>query len=406
VLVPLDDARRHVLGHVARALPPETVTVAEAVGRVLVERIVAPEPVPPFDNSAMDGFAVRAGDCADPAGLKVTGRTLAGEAPAGIVGSGEAVRIMTGAPVPPGADTIVPIEHVELHDDGNRITLTESVSPGQHVRRTGDDLAVGAVVVEAGTALTPAHLGLLATVGVEKVSVVRRPRVGVVSTGDELVEGGGPLLVGQIRDSNRPALLALVAEAGAEAVDLGHAPDDPEAITAAFLRGVTSCDAVLSSGGVSMGDVDLVREVLDLMGEMRWMQVAIRPAKPFAFGLVDGVPVFGLPGNPVSSLVSFELFARPAIRRLAGHPDHRLDRPCPTAIAVDGLPRKPDGKIHFVRVVVRVGAEGRLEARSAGAQGSHQMSGMAAANGLAIVPDSLGIPTGGRVGVLLTGALS
>jgi molybdopterin biosynthesis enzyme len=163
---------------------------------------------------------------------------------------------------------------------------------------------------------------------------------------------------------------------------------------------------VLSSGGVSMGDVDLVREVLDLMGEMRWMQVAIRPAKPFAFGLVDGVPVFGLPGNPVSSLVSFELFARPAIRRLAGHPDHRLDRPCPTAVAVDGLPRKPDGKIHFVRVVVRIGAEGRLEARSAGAQGSHQMTGMAAANGLAIVPDSLGIPAGGRVAVLLTGALS
>ncbi|HET6664936.1 MAG TPA: gephyrin-like molybdotransferase Glp, partial [Acidimicrobiales bacterium] len=392
MLVPLDDARRHVLRHVDRALPPETVTVAEAVGRVVVERIVAPEPVPPFDNSAMDGFAVRAGDCADPAGLKVTGRTLAGEAPAGIVGSGEAVRIMTGAPVPPGADTIVPIEHVELHDDDTRITFTGEVLPGQHVRRTGDDLAVGAVVVEAGTAVTPAHLGLLATVGVEKVSVVRRPRVGVVSTGDELVEGAAPLLVGQIRDSNRPALLALVAEAGAEAVDLGHAPDDPEAITAAFLRGVTSCDAVLSSGGVSMGDVDLVREVLDLMGEMRWMQVAIRPAKPFAFGLVDGVPVFGLPGNPVSSLVSFELFARPAIRRLAGHPDHRLDRPCPTAIAVDGLPRKPDGKIHFVRVVVRVGAEGRLEARSAGAQGSHHMTGMAAANGLAIVPDSLGIP--------------
>jgi len=406
MLVPLDDARRHVLGFLTRPLPAETVAATEALGRITAERIVAPEAVPSFDNSAMDGYGVRAIDTVvAPVELRATGRTLAGEGPLGMVGAGEAVRIMTGAPLSPGIDAVVPIEQVDVLDDGARIRLAAPVPFGQHVRRTGDDLVIGDVVVESGARLSAAHLGLLASLGLEKVSAVRRPRVGVLSTGDELVQGPVPLLSGQIRDSNRPALLSLVAEAGAEPVDLGHAPDEAGAITAAFLAGVTSCDAILSSGGVSMGDVDLVKEVLDLIGEMRWMQVAIKPAKPFAFGLVDGVPVFGLPGNPVSSLVSFELFARPAIRRLAGHPDHRLDRPCPTAIAVDGLPRKPDGKIHFDRVVVRIASEGRLEVRSAGGQGSHQMSAMAAANGLAIVPDSLGIPVGGRVAVLLTGEL-
>jgi molybdenum cofactor synthesis domain-containing protein len=236
------------------------------------------------------------------------------------------------------------------------------------------------------------------------VEVVRRPRVGVVSTGDELVAGGGPLLPGQIRDSNRGTLLALVAEAGADPVDLGLAPDDADAITEALLRGVSTCDAVLSSGGVSMGDVDLVKEVLDVIGDMRWMQVAIKPAKPFAFGLVDGVPVFGLPGNPVSSMISFELFARPAIRRMAGHPEQRLDRPRIAAVAPDGLDRWPDGKVHFARVVVTVDG-GTLVARSAGGQGSHQLSAMAHANGLAVLPDGEGVRPGGSVHVLVVGEL-
>jgi len=396
-----------VLEHVPGALPAEDVPIVEAVGRVAAATVVAPEAVPPFANSGMDGYAVRAEDTASaPVVLREVARTLAGQAAAAAVGPGEAVRIMTGAPLPDGADAVVPVEVTRPGDEAGTVHIDAAATAGQHVRPVGDDIQPGEEVLAAGAVVSPAHLGLLATVGIAEIAVHRRPRIGVLSTGDELVAGPGPLLAGQIRDSNRGALLALVEAAGAEPVDLGLAPDDAEAITKAVLGGVTNCDAVLSSGGVSMGDVDLVREVLDLLGEMRWMQVAIKPAKPFAFGLVDGVPVFGLPGNPVSSIVSFELFARPAIRRLAGHPDGRLDRPCPAAIAVDGLPRRTDGKMHFVRVVAGVGDSGRIEVRSAGGQGSHQLSGLVSANGLAILPDGDGVAPGGEVDVLLIGELS
>lgn len=412
-LLPLDDARAHVLERVRGPLEAEVVPIADAVGRIAAQTVEADEPVPPFDNSAMDGYAFRAADATgELVELTAVATTLAGQGPAAEVQPGQAVRIMTGAPMPAGADAVVPVEITELTvdgadglDDRRTVRFPGPIPAGQHVRRAGGDLAPGTVVLTPGTRITAGHLGVLATLGAEKVEVVRRPRVGVLSTGDELVEGPGPLAPGQIRDSNRPALLQLVAEAGAEPVDLGNAPDDEEAITKALLLGVTTCDAVLTSGGVSMGDVDLVKVVLDLIGDMRWMQIAIKPAKPFAFGLVDDVPVFGLPGNPVSSMVSFELFARPALRRLAGCADGRLDRPCPTAIAVDGLPRTPDGKLHLVRVVASVASDGQIEARSAGGQGSHQLSVMAVANALAVVPDGDGIEPGGLVDVLLTGDL-
>ena len=403
-MIPLDEARTHVLDRVPGPLEPERVPIADAVGRVAAADVVADEAVPPFANSAMDGYAVRAADTVDaPVVLREVATTLAGEGPGPAVGEGEAVRIMTGAPVPPGADAIVPVERTEAADGG--VCIQVVAPPGQHLRHPGEDVRPGDVVLRQGEVVSPGHLGVLATVGVTEVDVVRRPRVGVLSTGDELVSGGGPLEPGQIRDSNRGTLLALVVAAGAEAVDLGLVADDADAIAATLRRGVATCDAVLSSGGVSMGDVDLVKQVLDVIGDMRWMQIAIKPAKPFAFGLVEDVPVFGLPGNPVSSMVSFELFARPAIRRMLGHPDWRLDRPLVAAAAVDGLPRSEDGKVHFARVVVRVGEGGRLEARSAGGQGSHQLTGMAAANGLAVLPDGPGIEPGAAVGVLLVGDL-
>jgi molybdopterin molybdotransferase len=406
-MIPLDEATEFVLGGCS-PLPPRTVRRDRASGCVLAAEVRATEDVPPFANTAMDGYAVRAADVAGaPVTLPVVGEVAAGHPASRALRPGEAMRIFTGAPVPAGADAIVMVERTERRDEGAAVEVRQSVEAGSHIRGAGDDLRAGERLFAAGDALSAAHLGVLASLGIEDVTVHPRPRVGVLSTGDELVDGRGPLAPGQIRDSNRPTLLALVAQAGFEPVDLGRAPDDEGAITAALGHGVSACDAVLSSGGVSMGDTDLVKVVLDKLGDMRWMQVSIRPAKPLAFGVVgDGrrsVPVFGLPGNPVSSMVSFELFARPGIRRLAGHPDGRLQRPRLLAVADEELRRRPDGKIHFARVVATVDDAGGLHVRSAGGQGSHHLGAMARSDALAVLPDGDGVSSGGQVQVILLG---
>ena len=409
-MLSLDDAWEHVRSRLP-LLPAVPLPLAEAVGLVLADAVTAAAPVPPFPNSAVDGYAVRRADVdGAPDGgnglvLDVVAESAAGHVVDVEVGPGQAVRIMTGAPVPPGADAVVMVEDtVRVDDDGrDRVRVTRAGAAGDHVRPAGDDLVPGDVVVAAGTVLTPAHLGLLSTVGRTAVTVVRRPVVGVVSTGDELVPAGAALGPGQIYDSNRPQLLAAVEAAGFEAVDLGHVPDDAEALESVMFEGAASCDALLTSGGVSMGDHDLVKVVLDQVGDMRWMQVAIKPAKPFAFGLLPGpagpVPVFGLPGNPVSSLVSFELLARPGIRTMAGHP--RPGRRRVAAVAGADLRRRADGKTHFVRVVVAGDDDGRLSVVPTSGQGSHQLTGLAGADGLAVLPDGEGVPAGGHVVVML-----
>lgn len=406
-MIPLDQAREYVLagcgvGH------PRAVPLAEALGLVTSVPVDAAEDVPPFDNTAMDGFAVRAADTAGatdeaPAQLVVVGTLAAGAAPDVAVGPGEAVRIMTGAPMPPGADAVVMVERTAVVDDGSTVAVQVEVDPGNHVRRSGDDVRAGDLVFPAGTTLTPAHLGVLASVGVRRAPVYPRPRVGVISTGDELVDGPEPLGPGQIRDSNRRMLLALVERADAVPVDLGRIADDEDAIAEAFSDGAEACDAIVSSGGVSMGDFDFVKVVLDRLGDMRWMQVAIKPAKPLAFGTIGTTPVFGLPGNPVSSLVSFELFARPALRKMMGHA--ALDRLRLTAVADEGLPRRPDGKVHFARVLVTYGEDGRFHVRTAGGQGSHQLAATAAAGALAVVPDGEGVAAGEDVPIIPLGDL-
>jgi molybdopterin molybdotransferase len=405
-LIELHEARAWVLDRVP-VLPPERVARDSALGAVTAEAVTAGEAVPPFANSAMDGYAVRAADTTGaPVELKVVGMIPAGVAPELVVGAGEAARIMTGAPMPDGADAVVLVERTSTQ--GEVVTIEITVEAGTSVRPIGDDIQPGDVVVAAGTVLTPGHLGVLASVGVDEVVVHRRPRVGVLSTGDELV-ASGPLGRGQIRDSNRPTLVALLASSGFEAVDLGVVADDEASVTTAIEAAVASCDAVVTSGGVSMGDLDYVKVVLDRIGDMRWMQIAIKPAKPFAFGTVRrsgaepevAVPVFGLPGNPVSSMVSYELFARPALRRMAGHVT--LDRPHVRAAVPEGIRRPADGKIHFVRVVAEQAADRSWVVRSAGGQGSHQLAAMAAANALAVVPDGTGVPPGGDVDVMLLG---
>lgn len=406
-MLPLEDAQARIDADI-KTLGEIEIPISEARGLVLAEPISTLEPIPPFDNTAMDGFAVRAADLSGasetkPVCLPVVGTIAAGAVAERPLEAGETMRIMTGAPIPDGADAVIMVELSRpVPDDGDLVEFLAEVPVGNHVRPAGDDLADGVVVFAPGEVLSPGHIGVLASVGRRTVRVTRRPRVGVFSTGDELVVGETPLAPGQIRDSNRPTLLALVEEAGFVGVDLGLLPDDEEAIETALREGAPKVDALLTSGGVSMGDFDFVKRVLGRLGEMNWMQVAIKPAKPLAFGVLLDTPIFGLPGNPVSVMVSFELFARPALRKMMGRPD--VNRPTVTAIAEEGLQRSADGKTHFQRVVVTAEADGAHRVRSAGGQGSHQLSAMATANGLAVVPDGDGVAPGGPVRVMLLDA--
>ncbi len=376
------------------------VRLRDSLGLVLAADVIAGEAVPPFANTAMDGYAVRAADTVDaPVRLTVIGDLPAGYEAKHPVGPGEAIRIMTGAPMPAGADAIVMVERTErAGDDG--VTIAVAASPGDHVRAAGGDVEAGDEVFAAGTVLTPAHVGVLASLGFVDVPVYRRLRVGVISTGDELIEGPGQLAPGQIRDSNRPMILGLVAEAGAEAIDLGIGRDDEAAVTAMFREAAASCDAIITSGGVSVGDYDVVKAVLDRIGVLEWWQISIKPAKPLAFGLIDGTPTFGLPGNPVSSHVSFELFARPALRRMMGFPEGEIDRPVVTAVAGAPMPRPADGKLYFDRVKVHYDGDRYVAVRS-GNQASNALAGMAGANGLALLPDGPGVDTGDPLQVML-----
>lgn len=396
-MIPLTEARDYVLS-VATALDPVQIPVSKALGCVLAEPIVSDEAIPPFANTAMDGFAVRADDVVDaPCLLDIVGTVAAGPAPDVRVGTGQAARIMTGAVIPPGADAVVMVELTEV--DGDRVNIRHAVPVGNHIRPAGDDIESGDAVFSPGAVLSAGHLGVLCSLGRRTVLAYPRARIGVFSTGDELVEDDRPLVPGEIRDSNRRTLLSLVHLAGAEPVDLGLVRDDEQAIETALRHGAASCDALLTSGGVSMGDFDFVKTVLSRIGEMRWMQIAIKPAKPFAFGTVDGTPIFGLPGNPVSSMVSFELFARPGLRAMMGH-TNPLRQPV-LGVTDEDLHRIVDGKTHFVRTISSIGDDGRVHVRSSGGQGSHMLWSMARSNALAVVPDGEGVLTGEDVDVLL-----
>ena len=399
-MIPLAEAQERVLAG-CDVLDEAVIAVDDALGLVTTETVVAPEPVPPFDNTAMDGFALRSEDVAGaPVALAIVGTLAAGAAPDIAVEPGQAIRIMTGAPMPPGADAVVMVELTETSSDGALVMVSQSVPAGNHIRRSGEDLTVGQTVFDPEEVLTPGHLGVLTSLGIYRVGARPNARVGVMSTGDELVEGPQPLEVGQIRDSNRHTLLALLAEAGCEPVDLGSIADDEAEIAAGIRAGVEKCDALLTSGGVSMGDYDYVKKVLDEIGDMSWMQVAIKPAKPLAFGRVEGVPVFGLPGNPVSAMVSFELFARPGLRKMMGHPPEAWHRQPKMGRVAVPLRRRPDGKTHFARVRVEY-ADGEYRVCSAGGQGSHQLSAMAAADALAVLPDGDGLDVGDPVSLLI-----
>ncbi len=394
-MISLEDAQSHVMKSM-ETLASENVHLLQGRNRVITEPIMSNESIPPFDNTAVDGYAVKAIDTKGaaqeaPISLTVLETIAAGKPPTFTIQSGECSKIMTGAPIPDGADAVVMVERTEQKENELVVTIKEEVSEGQHIRRSGEDLEPGDLVIPEGTSLNAAHLGLLASLGIYQIATVRTPTVGIFSTGDELIEGSQPLKPGQIRDSNRFSLLALLERDGFQTIDFGLIPDSEAEIEKTIKKAQGTCDALVTTGGVSMGDFDYVKIVLNRLGEMRWMQVAIKPAKPLAFGIVNELPVFGLPGNPVSSMVSYELFARPALRKMSGN-----SKPYRTIFegeATQDFIRKPDGKTHFFRVSADVG-EGAPKIQSAGHQGSHQLTGMAGANALAILPDGNGVTQG------------
>jgi molybdopterin molybdotransferase len=420
-LLSVEEARTSVLDAIGEALPAERVATAGALRRVLADAVVAATDLPPWDNSAMDGYAIRAADTTAasedaPHLLRVVGEVAAGQAPTVEVTPGTALRIATGAPLPPGADAVVPVELTTPADVSGQpagargrdatgplaaaCLVHATVEPWGSVRRRGDDLRAGTTLLEPGIALGPAAIALTAGSGVASVVVHRRPRVAVLATGDEVRPAGQDLGPAGIPDANGPGLAALVAEAGADVDPLGIARDDLPTVAGRLAQAARTADAIIVSGGVSVGPYDVVRTAFGELGSVDLWRVAVQPGKPFAFGVAGAataggrsVALFGLPGNPVSTFVTFELFVRPAIRRLAGH--RELLRPVDRCILDAGVGKSP-GRRAFLRVAAQRDdsgvpcrdATGRVLARLAGGQGSHVLSALAAADGLAVVPES------------------
>jgi molybdopterin molybdotransferase len=395
-----ESARTIILDKVI-ALPSESTSLLDLAGRVLAEDIKAPWDLPCWDNSAMDGFAVRAEDCVSGKTLTIDGYLPAGVTAIGIeVKPGGAVRIMTGAPTPAGCDAIVPIEETEEND--GKVTMTGKVKRGDHLRVRGEDVSQGDLVITAGTVLRPAEINMLASFGYQTVSVFRRPKIAILSTGDELVEPGDEIGPGQIINSNTYSLAAAVKEIGGEPILLGIARDDRASLTEKISTGLEA-DGLITSAGVSMGDRDLVCEVLQVLGvERQFWKVDIKPGRPTAFGLKDGKPIFSLPGNPVSSMITFEEFIRPALLKMMGH--QRVIKPFIKAIMQETINKKP-GRVQFLRVRVVNDGE-QLLASSSGDQNTGIVRTLLRANGIAVLPaDREQIMAGEEVNVQLIAAI-
>ncbi|MCC6791871.1 MAG: molybdopterin molybdotransferase MoeA [Thermomicrobiales bacterium] len=373
-----DEARAIVLSQ-AKPLSTEQIPLAEAAWRVLADDVLAAEDHPPFRAATMDGYAVSSADSSpwrEIIGVQTAGSMIDVE-----VTDGYTVRITTGAPVPAGADAVVKVENTELADD-HVVIHQEHVASGENIRPIGSDVRAGDLILTAGTSLGPAEIGLLAGLGLTPLSVRRKPRVSVLSTGDELVDPGEPVGPGQIRDSNRFSLVAALETTGADVVWSGKAPDERDALEELLRERIAESDVVLTSGGVSMGELDLVKALLDEIATVHFRRVFMKPGKPLNFATADARLIFGLPGNPVSALVGFELFVRPALATLAGRV--RIDQPRVPVRLAQRTP--PTDRIEYQRAVVQVAPDGRLVATTTGSQQSSRLASLVGANALLIIP--------------------
>lgn len=399
-LLTLDEALRRLLALVDPVRTTNSLPLVEAAGRVLAEDVVSALDLPAFTNSAMDGYALRSGEGIPGAGLPVVGVSLAGQPFRGDVPEGACVRIFTGACLPPECDAVIMQEQTALEGGEVRLNQASPLKSGQNVRHQGEELRMGDRLLTAGDRLTPASLGLLAATGCGEVKVWRKPRVGFFSTGDELREPGQTLALGEIHESNRPVLHALLTGLGMEAVDLGVVRDNRECLRAALLQAESGVDVLITTGGASVGEADLVAGMLRELGRVEFWKVAIKPGKPFLFGHLGSMPVMGLPGNPVSMMVTFQQLVRPALLRMAGQdwtPPLRL-----RAMLRNRVIRKP-GRLEFLRAVWEC-HDGVLGVTALTAQGSHRLTSMQAANSFIVLPsDCTGAEPGEWVDIELFG---
>ena len=394
-MLSVKEARQQMLNTIP-VLPTEKREILSCANYVLAEALHAEENIPPFDNSAMDGYAVRAADVqnaseAKPAVLAVVETIAAGYAPTQQVAAGQASRIMTGAMMPEGADAVVMQEVTQ--QDGDEVKIFESIDKTGNVRFTGESVAEGQQVMGTGKYLRPPEISMLASLNRPEVTVYRKPTVAIVSTGDELLLLGDPLEPGKIRESNRYGLYAQVEEAGGIPIDMGIAPDDEAEIERIFRAALAKADALIASGGVSVGEHDFVKSVLERLGEINFWRVAMKPGKPQAYGIADGKPIFGLPGNPVSSLVVFELFVRPALLKMAGHTD--LLRPTFKATLAEPVTNR-DGRVNYMRAILKE-SDGQYTAETTGPQGSGILHSLVLANGLITIPSGVTLEAGETV---------
>jgi molybdopterin molybdotransferase len=400
--MPVDKARALIRQFLTPVTAIERVHIRAALDRVLAEDVVSPFDVPGHDNSAMDGWAVRFADLAAEGETTLTrvGDSFAGKPHAGAIGRGEAVRIFTGGVMPEGADTVVMQERATEVPGGVRIAAGAVGKAGQNRRFAGEDLKRGALVFGAGQALRPAELGMLASLGINEISVFRRLRVAFFSTGDELRSIGQPLAAGEIYDSNRYTLYGMLKRINCEIVDMGVVPDVPDALERAFTTAAASADVVITSGGVSVGEADFVKQLLDKLGEVLFWKIAMRPGRPLAYGKIGGAHFFGLPGNPVSVMVTFYEFVRDALRVLQGQRDAD---PQPAFRVLLAAPiRKVPGRTEFQRGILTRGADGAWQVRTTGDQGSGILSSMSRANCFIVLPAETGdVPAGAQVEVQL-----